>query len=58
VVLCVNEKPQIQALTGTASVLPMRPGQPERRTHDNPPQPTTPAAPIHFSGDVPGGASP
>ena len=34
VVLCVDEKPQIQALTGTAPVLPMRPGQPERRTHD------------------------
>ena len=33
-VLCVDEKPQIQATTGTAPVLPMRPGQPERRTHD------------------------
>lgn len=33
-VLCVDEKPQIQALEGTAPVLPMRPGQPERRTHD------------------------
>jgi transposase len=33
-VLCVDEKPQIQAAEGTAPVLPMRPGQPERRTHD------------------------
>jgi len=33
-VLCVDEKPQIQATGGTAPVLPMRPGQPERRTHD------------------------
>ena len=33
-VLCVDEKPQIQAIEGTAPVLPMRPGQPERRTHD------------------------
>jgi transposase len=33
-VLCVDEKPRIQATTGTAPVLPMRPGQPERRTHD------------------------
>ena len=34
VVLCVDEKPQIQATEGTAPVLPMRPGQAERRTHD------------------------
>lgn len=40
-VLCVDEKPQIQALTGTAPVLPMRPGQPERRTHDYRRQGTT-----------------
>jgi transposase len=33
-VLCVDEKPSIQATEGTAPVLPMRPGQPERRTHD------------------------
>ena len=33
-VLCIDEKPQIQATEGTAPVLPMRPGQPERRTHD------------------------
>ena len=33
-VLCVDEKPQIQATAGTAPVLPMRPGQPERHTHD------------------------
>jgi transposase len=33
-VLCVDEKPQIQALERTAPVLPMRPGQLERRTSD------------------------
>jgi transposase len=33
-VLCVDEKPQIQAAHGTAPTLPMRPGQAERRTHD------------------------
>ena len=33
-VLCVDEKPQIQAAQGTAPTLPMRPGQAERRTHD------------------------
>jgi transposase len=33
-VLCVDEKPQIQARAPTAPVLPMRPGQAERRTHD------------------------
>jgi transposase len=33
-VLCVDEKSQIQALNRTAPLLPMRPGQMERRTHD------------------------
>jgi transposase len=33
-VLCVDEKPQIQAVEGTTPVLPMRPGQAERRSHD------------------------
>ncbi|MCM8735738.1 IS630 family transposase [Azospirillum sp. A1-3] len=33
-VLCVDEKTQIQALDRTQPVLPMRPGQVERRTHD------------------------
>jgi len=33
-VLCVDEKAQIQALDRTQPILPMRPGQPERRTHD------------------------
>lgn len=32
--LCVNEKSQIQALDRTLPLLPMRPGQVERRTHD------------------------
>jgi transposase len=33
-VLCVDEKSQIQAVDRTAPVLPLRPGTPERRTHD------------------------
>jgi transposase len=33
-VICVDEKSQIQALDRTQPVLPMRPGQIERRTHD------------------------
>jgi len=33
-VLCVDEKSQIQALDRSAPLLPMRPGQVERRTHD------------------------
>ena len=33
-VLCVDEKSQIQALDRTQPLLPMRPGHPERRTHD------------------------
>jgi transposase len=31
---CVDEKPQIGAVQGTAPAFPMRPGQAERRTHD------------------------
>jgi transposase len=34
VVLCVDEKSQIQALDRTAPVLPLMPGTAERRTHD------------------------
>jgi transposase len=33
-VVCVDEKSQIQALDRTQPMLPMRPGQVERRTHD------------------------
>jgi transposase len=33
-VLCVDEKTQIQALDRTQPTLPLRPGQAERRTHD------------------------
>lgn len=33
-VLCVDEKSQIQALDRTQPLLPMRPGQAERRAHD------------------------
>ena len=32
--VCVDEKSQIQALDRTAPNLPLRPGSPERRTHD------------------------
>ena len=35
VVLCVDEKSQIQALDRTAPILPLRPGLPERATHDH-----------------------
>ncbi len=34
IVLCVDEKSQIQALDRTAPILPMRPGLPEKATHD------------------------
>jgi len=33
-VLCVDEKSQVQALDRTRPVLPLRPGVPERQTHD------------------------
>jgi transposase len=35
VVLCVDEKSQIQALDRTAPILPLLPGVPERATHDS-----------------------
>lgn len=35
VVLCVDEKSQIQALAPSQPVLPMMPGMPEHHTHDN-----------------------
>ena len=34
IVLCVDEKSQVQALDRTAPVLPMRPGMPAKQTHD------------------------
>lgn len=34
IVLCVDEKSQTQALERTQPILPMRPGIPERQTHD------------------------
>jgi transposase len=34
IVLCVDEKSQIQALDRTAPILPLQPGLPERRSHD------------------------
>lgn len=33
-VLCVDEKPTIQAISDTAPAIPMQPGQVERHTHD------------------------
>jgi hypothetical protein len=33
-VLCVDDKSQIQALDRTQPLLPIKPGQVERRTHD------------------------
>ncbi|MFZ0959348.1 MAG: IS630 family transposase [Terriglobia bacterium] len=33
-ILCVDEKSQVQALDRTRPVLPLRPGVPERQTHD------------------------
>ena len=33
-VLCVDEKSQIQALGRSQPMMPMRPGQPTRRSHD------------------------
>ena len=34
VVVCVDEKTQVQALDRTAPIMPIRPGLPERATHD------------------------
>lgn len=34
IVLCVDEKSQMQALDRSQPILPLRPGTPERRTHD------------------------
>ena len=34
-VLCVDEKTQVQALDRTQPILPLLPGVPERRTHDD-----------------------
>ena len=34
IVLCADEKSQVQALDRSQPILPMRPGQAERRTHD------------------------
>jgi transposase len=34
IVLCIDEKSQVQALDRTAPILPLRPGIPEKQTHD------------------------
>lgn len=56
VVLCVDEKSQIQALDRTQPLLPMRLGQPERQTHDYRRYGTTSlfAALNHATGEVVG----
>lgn len=41
VVLCVDEKTQVQALDRTAPILPLLPGTPARATHDYPRHGTT-----------------
>jgi transposase len=41
IVLCIDEKPQVQALERTQPVLPMAPGRTERATHDSPRHGTT-----------------
>jgi len=35
IVVCIDEKTQIQALNRTAPILPLRPGIPEKQTHDH-----------------------
>lgn len=45
-VLCVDEKSQIQALDRSQPVLPMMPGVPERATHDYARAGTTPCSPL------------
>ena len=35
VVVCIDERTQIQALDRTAPILPIRPGIPEKQTHDD-----------------------
>src|SRR5258705_5238470 len=45
IVLCVDEKPQIQGLAPSQPMLPMRPGEPARRSHDYKRQGTTPVFP-------------
>jgi hypothetical protein len=45
VVLCVDDKSQIQALDRTAPVLPMQPRMIERRSHDYIRRGTTPCSP-------------
>jgi transposase len=59
-VLSVDEKSQIQALDRTQPVLPMRPGVPERQTHDYTRHGTTTlfAALNVLSGEVLGGCMP
>jgi len=49
VVLCVDEKTQVQALDRTAPVLPLMPGVPERRTHDYKRAGTTNSTPLWTS---------
>ena len=56
-VLCVDEKSQIQALDRTQPVLPMLPGMPERRTHDYKRHGTTLCSPPSMSPPASSSAS-
>ena len=50
-VLCVDEKSQIQALDRSRPLLPMRPGQVERRTHDYMRHGTTTRVRVSYGSD-------
>jgi hypothetical protein len=59
IVLCVDEKSQIQALDPSAPVLPLMPGVPERRSHDYVRHGTTTSTPLDAaSGEVIADTSP
>jgi hypothetical protein len=52
-VLCVDEKTEVQAVERTQPVLPMRPGQVERRTSDyirQAPRPSSPHSTWRWAG--------
>jgi hypothetical protein len=50
VVLCVDEKSQVQALDRTAPCLPIMPGVPEKATHDYVRHATTTLSPFQPGG--------
>ena len=57
IVLCVDEKSQIQALDRSQPMLPMRPGQPARRSHDYTRHGTTRFSPRSTSPPAPSSAN-